>query len=82
MEKLIVKIDGMSCSMCEAHVKNLVRKNFDVKKVKASHSKGIAEIAAEGYIGDEELLKALGEMGYKVLSVERKEYEKKGFFRW
>lgn len=53
MEKLTVKIDGMSCGMCDAHVNNLVRKHFNVKKVKANHSKGIAEIITEDNISDE-----------------------------
>ena len=82
MEKLTVKIDGMSCGMCDAHVNNLVRKHFNVKKVKANHSKGIAEIITEDNMSDEALREALGEMGYKVLEVERAPYEKKGFFRW
>ena len=29
----IVKIDGMKCSMCEAHVNDAVRKVVKVKKV-------------------------------------------------
>ena len=68
MEKLTVEIDGMSCGMCDAHVNDLVRKNFNVKKVKANHSKGSAEIITEENITQEDLTKALAEMGYKVLS--------------
>ena len=71
MEKLTVEIDGMSCGMCDAHVNDLVRKNFNVKKVKANHSKGSAEIITEENITQEDLTKALAEMGYKVLSVKR-----------
>lgn len=82
MEKLIVKIDGMSCGMCDSHVNNLIRKNFNVKKVKTNHSKGMAEIISEEVISREALSKALAEMGYKVLEVKREPYEKKGFFRW
>ena len=29
----------MMCGMCECHVDNLIRKNFDSKKVKSSHTK-------------------------------------------
>ena len=68
MEKLTVEIDGMSCGMCDAHVNDLVRKNFNVKKVKANHSKGSAEIITEENITQEDLTKALAEMGYKVPS--------------
>ena len=40
MIKTTVKIDGMQCNMCETHVKDLIRKHFDVKKIKASHVNG------------------------------------------
>jgi copper chaperone CopZ len=80
MEKMTVKIDGMSCGMCEAHVQDLVRKNFKVKKVKASHMKGQADIIAEEDISEDDLSKALASMGYRVISVEREPYEKKGLF--
>ena len=72
MEKLIVEVDGMSCGMCEAHINNIIRKKFDVKKVKSSHRKGQTIITAKEDIRDEDLAAAIGEMGYKVLSVTRK----------
>ena len=54
MEKLTVEIDNMSCGMCDAHVNDLVRKNFNIKKVKANHSKGSAEIITEENITQED----------------------------
>ena len=33
MEKIVVKVDGMQCGMCEAHVNEAVRAAFPVKKV-------------------------------------------------
>ena len=48
MKKIILKVDGMSCGMCEAHVNDAVRKAAAVKKVTSSHSKGITEIIANG----------------------------------
>ena len=39
MEKVILKIDGMICSMCESHINDVIRRNFDIKKVTSSHSK-------------------------------------------
>ena len=33
MVKTVLKIDGMMCGMCEAHMNDLIRKNFKVKKV-------------------------------------------------
>ena len=40
MEKIVVKVDGMQCGMCEAHVNEAVRATFPVKKVTSSHAKG------------------------------------------
>ena len=80
MVEITLKIDGMMCGMCEAHVNDCVRKAFQVKKVSSSHSKGETVILTEHDIPDEDLEKAVGETGYRVLGVTRKPYEKKGLF--
>lgn len=69
MVKTIAKIDGMACSMCEAHVNDAVRAAFDVKKVKSSHRKGTLEITSAGPIDAEKLKLVLADHGYKVLDV-------------
>ncbi len=38
-KKIVVKVDGMQCGMCEAHVNEAVRNAFPVKKVTSSHAK-------------------------------------------
>ncbi len=40
MEKLTLKVDGMRCGMCEAHLNDAVRNAFRVKKVSSSHQRG------------------------------------------
>ena len=40
MVKTTLKIDGMMCSMCEAHMNDLVRQNCSVKKVTSSAKNG------------------------------------------
>ena len=35
-----IKVGGMMCSMCEAHINDAVRAACSVKKVTSSHSKG------------------------------------------
>ena len=47
MWKYTVEVNGMVCGMCEAHVNDAVRDNFNVKKVKSSHSKGQTVILTE-----------------------------------
>ena len=46
MKKITVKVEGMRCGMCESHVNDLVRRNFNVKKVTSSHIKGETVILA------------------------------------
>lgn len=79
MIKIILKIDGMMCGMCESHINDTVRKNFMVKKVTSSHSKGKTEIITEKPISEEELRKAISETGYTLVDVQTESYEKKGF---
>ena len=40
MLRITCKIDGMMCGMCESHINDAIRKNFDIKKVSSSHTKG------------------------------------------
>lgn len=80
MYKTTVKIDGMMCSMCEAHVNDAVRSKLRVKKVTSSHKKGETVIISEGEITKQELSGVLDETGYKVISVTSEPYEKKGLF--
>ena len=79
--KYTLKIDGMMCGMCEAHVNDVVRRNFQIKKVTSSHSKNQTTIISESLL-DEELLKnKIGETGYIVEDIKIEEIEeKKGFF--
>lgn len=79
MVKITLDIDGMACGMCEAHVDDVVRKAFAVKKVSSSHSKGQTEIIADQPLDDDELKKAVEETGYKVLGIHTEPFEKKGF---
>ncbi len=81
MLKITVKVDGMACSMCEAHVNEAVRKVCPVKKVHSSHRKGETEILTETDIADEVLQNAIAGCGYTVQEIERTAYEKKGLFR-
>lgn len=80
MKKITVKIDGMMCGMCEAHVNDAVRGKFPVKKVTSSHAKGETVILTEADIDEAALRAAIDATGYRVLSVESAPYQKKGLF--
>jgi copper chaperone CopZ len=79
MIKTTLKIDGMMCSMCESHINDTVRRDFQVKKISSSHSKGITEIISEGELDETALREAIGKTGYQVLEYHAEHYEKKKF---
>lgn len=79
MKKTTVKIDGMMCGMCEAHITDRIRKSFKTKKITASHLNGTAVIISEYPIDNEKLRNVISETGYRVESITEEEYEKKGF---
>ena len=82
MIKTTLRIDGMMCSMCEAHINDAVRNSFKVKKVNSSHKKGITEIISETAVNFEELKAVIEKTGYKLISCEGiEEIKKKSFFR-
>lgn len=63
--KVTLKVEGMSCSMCEAHVCETIRKAVpDAKKVKASKRKGTATFVTDQNLSKDELAKAIEETGY------------------
>ena len=47
MIKTVLKVNGMMCGMCEAHMNDLVRKNFNVKKVTSSVKGGETVVISE-----------------------------------
>ena len=81
MEKITIKIEGMMCGMCEAHVCDVIRKNVpSAKKVKASRISKEATFLTDGNVDEEELKKAIGDTGYVVLSVLSEPYKKRWLF--
>ena len=47
MIQTTVKVSGMACSMCEAHINDAIRAAFSVEKVSSSHSKGETVILSQ-----------------------------------
>ncbi len=80
MTKTTLTIDGMMCSMCEAHINDVIRKAFAVKKVSSSHAKGKTEILSEAPLDEAALHAAVDPTGYRLLSVQSEPYRKKGLF--
>lgn len=80
MNRMILKIDGMACGMCESHVNDAIRRAFPVKKVSSSRSKGETVILTETVIDEAALKEVIGKTGYTLTCVKTVPYEKKGLF--
>ena len=82
MNKYTMKIDGMVCTMCEAHIKDVIRKVIpSAKKVAASHTKGKASFLSEEAVDERRLQEAIAATGYDCTSIRSEAYQKKGLFR-
>lgn len=66
MEK-VLRIEGMMCMHCEAHVKKALEAIDGVKSVVANHEKGTVVVVSEKDISDEILKVAVESEGYKVI---------------
>ena len=81
MIKTTLKIDGMMCSMCETHIKDVIRKAVPgAKKVSASHGKGEASFLSEEAADESLLREAISTTGYSCTGIRTEPYEKKGLF--
>ena len=82
MIKTIVRIEGMMCPMCEAHICETIRRTVpEAKKVSASRSKNEASFLADAPVDFDALKAAVNATGYTCLGVESAPFEKKGWFR-
>ena len=82
MIQTTVKISGMACAMCEAHINDAVRRVFSVKKVTSNHSKGQTIILSEEPLEEATLRKTINDTGYTTGEITAVPYEKKGFFHF
>ncbi len=77
MIETVVKVDGMMCGMCESHVNDCIRQNFNVKKVNSSHVKGETVILSEDELDSQKLESVVNATGYTVREITVGEAEKK-----
>lgn len=68
--KKTLKIEGMMCPRCEAHVKQALEALSAVDEAVASAAKGDAIVSLNADVSDSELKAAVEAAGYRVISVE------------
>lgn len=79
MIKTVLSVKGMACEGCENRVKDIISKEYKVKKVTASFKKGEVEIISEDAIDKSDIKTRIEAAGFEVISVNDEPYEKKGF---
>ena len=81
MIQTTMKVDGMMCGMCEAHVCEAIWKAVpEAKKVSASRSKKEAFFLTDKAVDHGILKAAIDATGYTCRGIESAPYEKKGLF--
>ncbi len=81
MIRTTMKIDGMMCGMCEAHVCDAIRNAVpEAKKVTASRSKKEASFLTDEAVDTDRLKAAVDATGYTCLGIASAPYEKRGLF--
>ena len=82
MVRTTVKVSGMACSMCEAHINDAIRAAFPVEKVSSSHSRGETVILSQAPLDENALRTAIDATGYTAGEISIEPYEKAGFFHF
>lgn len=80
MTKTTLKIDGMMCGHCEAHMNDAIRNAFDIKKVTSSHSNGETVIISNEPLDESRITEAVKATGYTLLGISSETYKKSGLF--
>ena len=80
MIQTTIKVSGVACSMCEAHINDTIRGAFSVEKVSSSHSKGETVIVSKEPLDENALRAAIDATGYTAGEIRVAPYEKKGLF--
>ncbi|MDE7391398.1 MAG: metal-transporting ATPase, partial [Treponemataceae bacterium] len=62
-----LKVDGMMCAHCEAHVKKALEAVGGVAAVTADHKSGTATVTLTGTVANDALAKAIADAGYTLI---------------
>lgn len=67
--KTTLTIGGMMCNMCENHINDAIRQNFQIKKVKSSHKNGKTVIISEHRLDEKLLRQTIEKTGYELKNI-------------
>ncbi len=67
--KKIIRIEGLMCPHCEAHVKTALENIGGVAVIDISHKTGVANVEISENVADTQLKTAVESQGYKVIEI-------------
>jgi len=70
MKKIKLTIEGMHCASCASNIERAVKKVSGVNEVVVSLMTNKAFVDVDDKVNKEEIKKAVGKVGYKVVDVE------------
>lgn len=77
-----LSVRRMMCGMCETHIQDVIRRNFEVVKVKANRHKQVVVILSKIPFDESKLAEVMNSTGYPYLGIiDKRIIEKKGLFR-
>ena len=77
---ITLKIEGMHCSMCESHINDIIRTVNGPSKIKSSHLRNEAKFLLKSEDSLQTIINTIEKEGYKVISINKENYVKKGLF--
>ena len=80
MVKTTIKINGIMCENCVAHINETIKNEFDINKVTTSKENGTSEVISDNELSKEKLREVISREGYEVTEVTSEPYEKKRLF--
>lgn len=80
MVKTTIKINGIMCNNCVAHINETIKNEFDINKVTTSKENGTSEVISDNELSKEKLREVISREGYEVTEVTSEPYEKKRLF--
>ena len=80
MVKTTIKINGIMCNNCVAHINETIKKEFNINKVTTSKDNGMSEVISNNELSEEKLREVISREGYEVTEVTSEPYEKKRLF--
>ena len=69
MIRTAVKIEGMTCRMCETRIRDALRRELPVLRVRVSRRRGEAVLDSRDTLGEDGIRATLESLGYRLSSL-------------